>query len=83
VSDEQQPTPGVAPAAPPDVPPVPAKHLARDRFGATALRAAHNITAGLAEAGVEDDGVVVVRTDGPHRTFAALESLLDEALDED
>jgi len=36
----------------------PAKHLATDRFGKTALRAAYDITAGLAASGAEDDGVV-------------------------
>ena len=61
-------------------PPPPAKHLATDRFGKTALRAAHDITAGLAAAGAADDGVVVLRTDGPHRTLSELESLLDDAL---
>jgi hypothetical protein len=61
-------------------PPPPGKHLAKDRFGKTALRAAHDITAGLAASGAEDDGVVVLRTDGPHRTLSELESLIDDVL---
>ena len=64
----------------PDEQPIPAKHLATDRFGKTALRAAHDISAGLAASGAEDDGVVVLRTDGPHRTLSALESLIDDVL---
>ena len=60
--------------------PPPEKHLATDRFGKTALHAAHDITAGLAASGAEDDGVVVLRTDGPHRTLSELESLIDDVL---
>jgi len=63
--------------------PPPAKHLATDRFGKTALRAAHDITTGLAASGVDDDGVVVLRTDGPHRTLSELESLIDDVLADD
>ncbi|HEY2206130.1 MAG TPA: hypothetical protein VGH99_16775 [Pseudonocardia sp.] len=59
------------------------KHLAADRAGKGFLRAAHHITLGLNEADVEDDGVVVLRTDGPHRSFGLLESLIDDALAED
>jgi len=61
---------------------IPPKHLAADRAGKAALHAAHDITAGLAEAGVEDDGVVVLRTDGPHRSLGELETLIDAALAE-
>ena len=61
---------------------IPPKHRAMDRAGKAALHAAHDITTGLAEAGVEDDGVVVLRTDGPHRSLGELESLIDAALDE-
>jgi len=64
----------------PDEQPTPVKHLATERFGKTALRAAHDITAGLAASGAEDDGVVVLRIDGPHRTLSELESLIDDVL---
>ena len=62
--------------------PIPAKHLATDRFGKTALHTAQEISATLAEVG-EDDGPVVLRTDGPHRSLAELESLIDNALAEE
>ena len=64
-------------------PPVHPKHRARDKFGKDALQAAHEITRALAEAGVDDDGVVVLRTDGPRPGLADLERLIDEALEED
>ena len=48
----------------PELPPIHPKHLARERFGKGALHAAHDITEALAEAGVDDDGVVVLRTTG-------------------
>ncbi|GAA3081491.1 hypothetical protein GCM10010464_51960 [Pseudonocardia yunnanensis] len=67
----------------PDLPPVHPKHLAFDRFGKGALHAAHDITEALAEAGVDDDGAVVLRTDGPRHSFAQLEALIDEALAEE
>jgi hypothetical protein len=56
------------------------KHLAYDRFGKEALLAAHGITEALAEAGVDDDGAVVLRTDGKRHSLAALEALIDDAL---
>jgi hypothetical protein len=59
------------------------KHLARDRFGKEALLAAHGITEALAEAGVDDDGAVVLRTDGKRHSLAALEALIDDALADD
>ncbi|GEL17489.1 hypothetical protein [Pseudonocardia asaccharolytica] len=59
------------------------KHQARDRFGKEALHTAHGITEALAEAGVADDGVVVLRTDGKRHSFAELEKLIDDALAED
>ncbi|OLT13081.1 hypothetical protein BJF78_22775 [Pseudonocardia sp. CNS-139] len=62
--------------------PVHPKHLARDRAGKQALQAAYDISRGLAEAGVEDDGVVVLRTDGPRPGLADLERLIDGALEE-
>jgi hypothetical protein len=65
---------------PEEQPAVHPKHLARDRFGKGALHAAHGITEGLADAGVEDDGVVVLRTDGKRHSFAELEALIDDAL---
>ncbi|MEN3264410.1 hypothetical protein [Pseudonocardia sp.] len=67
----------------PELPPVHPKHLARDRFGKEALLAAHDITEALAEAGVDDDGVVVLRTDGRRHSLAELEALIDDALAED
>ena len=73
-------TPG---ADAPGEPPVHPKHRARDKFGKDALQAAHEITRALADAGVDDDGVVVLRTDGPRPGLADLERLIDEALEED
>jgi hypothetical protein len=67
---------------PPEQPPVHPKHLAHDRFGKEALLAAHGITEALAEAGVDDDGVVVLRTDGRRHNLAELEALIDDALDD-
>lgn len=67
----------------PEQPEVHPKHLAYDRFGKEALLAAHDITEALAEAGVDDDGVVVLRTDGRRHNFAELEALIDAALAED
>jgi hypothetical protein len=67
----------------PDELPVHPKHRARDRFGKEALQTAHEITRALAEAGVDDDGVVVLRTGGPRPALADLERLIDEALEED
>ena len=67
----------------PDQQPVHPKHLAYDRFGKEALHAAHGITRALAEAGVDDDGVVVLRTDGKRHSFVELEALIDGALAED
>jgi hypothetical protein len=66
-----------------DLPGVHPKHLAADRAGKGMLRAAHDITVGLAAAGVDDDGVVVLRRGGPHRSLAGLEALLDAALADD
>ena len=63
--------------------PVHPKHLAYDRFGKGALHAAQGITRALAETGVDDDGVVVLRTDGKRHSFAELEALIDGALAED
>jgi hypothetical protein len=59
------------------------KHRARDRFGKEALQTAHEITRALAEAGADDDGVVVLNTGGPRPALADLERLIDEALDEE
>jgi hypothetical protein len=64
-------------------PPVHPKHRARDRFGKEALRTAHEITQALSEAGVDDDGVVVLRTGGPRPGLADLERLIDDALEEE
>lgn len=57
-------------------------HLGADRFGKIALRAAHDISAALAAAGVDDDGAVLLRTDGPRQSLAQTEALLDAALAE-
>jgi hypothetical protein len=64
----------------PEHPGVHPKHLAHDRFGKGALLAAHGITEALAEAGVDDDGAVVLRTDGRRHSLAELEALIDDAL---
>jgi hypothetical protein len=64
----------------PERPAVHPKHMAHDRFGKGALFAAHGITEALAEAGVDDDGAVVLRTDGKRHNLAALEALIDDAL---
>lgn len=61
------------------VPEIPA-HRAKDRFGKIAIHTAHDISQALADSGEPDDGVVVLRTDGPHRSIAELERLIDDAL---
>jgi hypothetical protein len=66
-----------------DLPGVHPKHLAADRAGKGLLRAAHDITVGLAAAGVDDDGVVVLRRGGPRQSLSGLEALLDDALSDD
>ncbi len=58
-------------------------HLGADRFGKIALRAAHDISTALAASGVDDDGAVVLRTDGPRQSLAETEALLDAALEEE
>lgn len=60
-----------------------AAHVVTDSFGKSALRAAHDITEALADVGADDDGIVVLRTDGPRHSLAGLERLIDEALAED
>ncbi|WP_133251787.1 hypothetical protein [Actinomycetospora cinnamomea] len=45
------------------------------------LRTAHHIAESLAEAGVPDEPVVLDRR-GPHRSLAALDRLLADAIDE-
>lgn len=62
-----------------DMPAVPA-HRAQDRFGKIAVHAADRISRTLAESGEPDDGVVVLRTDGPHCSISGLERLIDTAL---
>lgn len=64
---------------PDDVPEIPA-HRSKDRFGKIAIHTAHDISQALAESGEPDDGVVVLHTDGPHRSIAGLERLIDDAL---
>lgn len=63
--------------------PVIGTHRAKDRFGKIAVQAAHEISQALAESGEPDDGVVVLRTDGPHRSIAGLERLIDTVLAEE
>jgi hypothetical protein len=58
------------------------RHEAADRFGAAALRTAHDLGEGLAGPDADPDPVVV-RTDGPHRSLAGLAALIDAALAED
>ncbi|MET0765412.1 MAG: hypothetical protein ABWY29_11135 [Blastococcus sp.] len=63
-------------------PPPIEKHAAADRFGKQALRAAHDINAALAD----DDAAaepIVVRRNGPHRSIHGLQTLIDEALDDE
>ncbi|HEY2763508.1 MAG TPA: hypothetical protein VGJ13_05770 [Pseudonocardiaceae bacterium] len=65
------------------LPEIPA-HQAKDRFGKIAVHTAYEISRALTESGEADDGVVVLRTDGPHRSLAGLQRLIDDALaDED
>jgi hypothetical protein len=61
----------------------PEKHRATDRFAGRSLRSAQAITDALAQAGVVDDGVVVIDRRAPRRGLADLERLLDSALEED
>jgi hypothetical protein len=59
------------------------RHAARDRFGRTALRMAHDLSSALAGAGEDAAEPLVLRTDGQHRTIAGLAALIDAALDGD
>ena len=65
-----------------DLPPPIERHEAADRFGKTALRTAHRLTAAMAECGVDEEPILV-RTDGPHRTLDGLAALIDAALADD
>jgi hypothetical protein len=62
-----------------DLPPPIERHEAVDRFGKTALRTAHRLTAAMAESGVDEEPILL-RTDGPHRTLDGLAALIDAAL---
>jgi hypothetical protein len=62
-----------------DLPPRIERHEAADRFGKTALRTAHRLTAAMAEPGAHEEPILL-RTDGPHRTLDGLASLIDAAL---
>lgn len=62
-----------------DLPPRIERHEAADRFGKTALRTAHSLTAAMAECGADEEPILV-RTDGPHRTLDGLAALIDAAL---
>lgn len=59
------------------------KHQARDRLGTVSIQTAHRITRVLAETGADDDGVVVLRTDGPRPKLSDLEKLIDDALNDE
>ena len=76
-------TPDSSPETPGNSRGVHPKHRAYDAFAKNALQAAHDITRALAEAGEDDEGVVVLRTDGPRHRLADLEKLIDDALDEE
>lgn len=67
----------------PDQVPEISAHRAKDRFGKIAVHTAHEISRALTESGETDDGVVVLRTDGPHRSLAGLERLIDDVLAEE
>jgi hypothetical protein len=62
-----------------DLPPPIERHEAADRFGKTALRTAHRLTAAMAESGAGEEPILL-RTDGPHRTLDGLAALIDAAL---
>ena len=65
-----------------DLPPPIERHEAADRFGKTALRTAHRLTAAMAESGADEEPILV-RTKGPHRTLDGLAALIDAALADD
>jgi hypothetical protein len=65
-----------------DQPPRIERHEAWDRAGKAALTAAHDLGAALSEPGEPGAEPVVVRRGGPHRSIAALEALIDDALAE-
>jgi len=56
------------------------RHVAADRAGKQALRTAHGITEALAAHGSGAEEPVLVRRNGPHRSIAGLQALIDEAL---
>ena len=59
------------------------RHEAYDRFGKSALRTAHDLSAALSEAGrAEGDEPVILRTNGPHRSIDGLAALIDAALED-
>jgi hypothetical protein len=66
-----------------DEPPPIERHVAADRFGKRALRTAHDITAALAEDDAAADEPILVRRNGPHRSIQGLQTLIDEALEDD
>ena len=65
-----------------DLPPPVERHAAQDRVGKRALRTAHDLGAALTHDGAGPEPVLL-RTDGPHVSFAGLAALIDEALAED
>ena len=64
-------------------PPPIEKHAAADRFGKRALRTAHDITAALADGDAGAEEPILLRRNGPHRSIQGLQSLIDEALEDD
>lgn len=76
---EESPEEEKDPRSPEWVPPP--KHVAADRAGVHSLYTVHHITERLAEAGVEDEPVVLDRR-GPHRSIQGLDKLLADALEE-
>ena len=66
-----------------DEPPPIERHAAADRFGKRALRTAHDITAALAAHDAAVGEPILARRNGPHRSIQGLQTLIDEALEDD
>ena len=73
-----EPEPESSDAGPPPLP----QHVAVDRFGRTALSAAHRLGQDLAD-DPDDVEPVVHHRGGPHRSIDGLAALIDEALADD
>jgi hypothetical protein len=59
------------------------RHVAADRAGKRALRAAQEITEALAADGAGAEEPVLLRRGGPHRSIAGLAAVIDEVLADD